>query len=177
MLLSISECSWNWWSKVTLLLSSYEVNETTFTRVMWNRVLFEVKKAVVNSVCFVTRTRFTAFLWLAERNVTLRNKEDFGITHFACAGNIIYLSKEHQLSRACRDVCLQTFISCRGSFQYLFHLPLPASLMWCLSGYGIVTSQTLPGQEQSNRKPLTVVVSVSQYSVVKVILSNKCYLH
>lgn len=43
----------------------------------------------------------------------LKNKDfvDFGITHFACAGNIIYLSKEHQLSRACRVVSKRSFLA------------------------------------------------------------------
>lgn len=102
------------------------INEITFTRVLWKRMLFEVKNTVVNSVCYVTSAPFTAFLWLAERNVTLRNTDfvDFRITHFAYAGNIIYLSKKHQLLQACRDVSKRSFLaevlSCISSiFPYL----------------------------------------------------------
>jgi ABC-type histidine transport system ATPase subunit len=45
------------------------INEITYTRVLWNRMLFELKNAVVNSVYYVTSTPFAARLWLAERNV------------------------------------------------------------------------------------------------------------
>jgi hypothetical protein len=153
------------------------MNEITHTGVLWNRMLFDAKNAVVNSICYVTRIHLQPFLWLTERNVKKKKDfVDFGITHFACAGNIIYLSKKHQLSQACRDVSKRSFLaevlSCISSIS-----PLPASLMRCLSGYGIVSSQTLPGQEQSNWMTLTVKVSVSQYSVVKVIVSNKCYFY
>jgi len=89
------------------------INEITYTRVLWNRMLFEVKNAVLNSVCYVTSTRFAAFFFFDWQKRMLKNKDsvDFGITHFACAGNIIYLSKKHQLSQACRNVSKRSFLA------------------------------------------------------------------
>jgi len=54
-----------------------------------------------------------SFYFFDWRKGMLKNKDsvDFGITHFACAGNIIYLSKKHQLSQACRDVSKRSFLA------------------------------------------------------------------
>jgi hypothetical protein len=167
--------SWNRRRKVILCTFVTIIHQIIFTRLLWSRMLFEVKNF------YVLRHKVLHLQPFCVTGGKEYNIEKYGFC--MTSGSLFCLRRECNIFVQEASVVtslqrrLRTFISCRGSFLYLFHLPLPTSLMRCLSGYSIVSSQTLPGQEQCNWMTSAVEMSVYQYSVVKVLLSNKCCLY